>query len=266
MMKQRLFFSLIGIAILLSTIFFIRKRIAKADNIANTLTINKPYTTDSTINISVIGDSWAYYAGERRFCNTLDSLLAENNINANTRNCGVPGAKSRDIYNYLLSSESPPHPIRNLIESGTDYAILFCGINDQNGQYGADFYAYHTMNILTSLVEAGITPIYLELPEWNIKELYKKYKITKYICYKALCIITSKQYDEAATTELYRNALYSQLRQSAINDKVIFIKWNEIKSVDIWDDDLHLNETGYRRLAEDIVKQASILKRHIRLQ
>ena len=243
-------FSLIGIMLLLTSVILIKNRITKANYISNTLNIHPP--TDSTINIAIIGDSWAYYASERGLCTALDSLFAKKGIKTLTRNSGVPGAKSKDIYNYLLSTDEPLHPIRNLIESGTNYAILFCGINDQNGQYGPDFYSYHTLNIMVSLVEAGITPIYIELPEWNIKELYGKYDLWRYSCYKLLCGITSKQFDETATTYIYRQAFHDKLNQSAIKDHIFFIKWEDIKSDNIWTDDLHLNETGYHRLAEVI--------------
>lgn len=254
MIKQRLIIFAIGLALLLLPTIFIKGRIAKASSVSATLIINKSHLADSTINISIIGDSWAHYAGERGLCKALDSLFSEYNIKTHTRNCGVPGAKSKDIYNYLLSSTSSSHPIQDLIESGTNYSILFCGINDQNGQYGMDFYSYHTLKILTALVEAGVTPIYIELPEWNIKKQYSKYGFWRYSCYKMLCGITSKQFDVTATTKLYREALYKQLIQSKLKDKVIFIKWQDIKSDNIWSDDMHLNRTGYHRLAECVVK------------
>lgn len=243
MRERRIIISLIGITLLLAPVIFIKNRIAKADHISNTLNIHP--STDSVINIAIIGDSWAYYASERGLCTTLDGLFLEKGIKTLTKNSGVPGARSKDIYNYLLSPERTIHPIRNLIESGTNYAILFCGINDQNGQYGPDFYSYHILNIMALLVEAGITPIYIELPEWNIKELYGKYDLWRYSCYKLLCGITSKQFDETATTNIYRQAFYDKLNQSAIKDHIIFIKWEDIKSDNIWADDLHLNETGY---------------------
>lgn len=251
MTKRKFLVSFIGITILLVPFILIKKRIMKADSIPNTLTIKKNFAINDPINISVIGDSWAYYADDRGLCKALDSLLAKSNITAHTRNCGVLGAKSRDIYCYLLSQE-PPHPIHNLIESQTNYAILFCGINDQNAQCGADFYSYHTFNILTSLVEANVTPIYIELPKWNIKKQYQKYRWWRYFSYKILCGITSHQFDETATTKMYRDAFYSKLAQSSIKANVIFIKWETIKANNIWADDLHLNKIGYHKLAEII--------------
>lgn len=225
----------------------------------------KPYytvrnlKTDSTTSIAFIGDSWAERAEYNRFNIRLDSILLMNGIRSNCYSKGYGGATSRDIYKLLFSDEV--YGLKEVIERCPQYALLSCGINDQHGQYGPEFYAHHTILIAKLLLHYHIRPIILELPKWYIKENYGYYGRRKKIAYRMLCFATTYQWNPEKTTELYRNALNEEIMRHDLKDKIIVINSSFLDNNRLWLNSMHINEWGYDLLAQKVAEALTHTKK-----
>ena len=126
-------------------LFLFKNRTSLLSPIDSSITISTN-NEDSIIKIIIIGDSWAENAKEYKMPQILDSILNINNIACNIIAKGQYGATSRDIYINLCTEIEKFNYL-------PDIAIVSCGINDSHGQYGSNFYAYHTSLILQKLLE-----------------------------------------------------------------------------------------------------------------
>lgn len=202
-----------------------------------------PNNKDSIINIIILGDSWAEIAKEYMMPQILDSILNTNNITGSTVAKGEHGATSRDIYFNICSEHETLNPL-------PDIAIISCGINDSHGQYGSKFYTHHTLLLLQKLIELGITPILIELPNYDISSQYKYYSFYKQFAYRLLSLFTDCSL-EINNIERYRNELYATLNEHDIKKDVNIISIDSFSNL-YYGDYMHLNASGYYHLAECI--------------
>jgi len=210
---------------------------------------------DSITRIAIIGDSWAYRAKQMGAEARIDSLFRQKGVRASTHISGQPGAKTSDIYQNLFSYQEP-FGTRTLIEERPQYCIIFAGINDLHGQYGADYYAHHMQIILEFLIGHRITPIVIEIPAFDNESQYEKYNFTKRLCYRLLSFIKNFTFS-LDNLEKYRNALECMIEEQDMLDKCIIIQTDSIfkGQIEYYDDSMHLNNKGYESLTNNIAFQ-----------
>ena len=203
------------------------------------------------IKIIIIGDSWGDLADKYKLPDYIDSIMYVNGIKTKTQAKGEPGAISRKIYQNIHADNKDIHSTKKLIEDNPQYAILLCGINDSHGQYGQDFYSYHTSLIIQEMLYRNIKPIILELPYYDIDKQYDYYSCTKRNGYRLLSFLS----DNTTNTNniaRYRRAVKEHLTKQGICNKIIFISIDSLSKQKYYNDCMHLNYQGYKYLANTI--------------
>ena len=217
----------------------------------------KPYhishKNDDTIRIAFIGDSWANFH-KRHHC-IIDSIIMERVGAVSTlRSVGIDGITSKDVYYSFFYNDS----IHDALCWGPDYCIISAGINDTDLKIGKSYYKRNMQLILDFLLKNEITPIIIEIPNYNIANAFtlrtKKEKIIRLIS----MLITGSEKD---CIESYRKAV-KQLIGNNSYDNIIYINyesWNPKGYQDsrqIYTPDMiHLNEYGYSILDSCIAKE-----------
>lgn len=207
---------------------------------------------DSILKIGIIGDSWAVNANRYLFGKYIDSLYNLENIKSNTFYIyGLNGSKSKDIYQNLIDNQ-----LINQHKMKFDYCIVFAGINDLHGQYGAEFYSYHIKQIINYLLNRHITPIIIEIPNFDILEQYKLYPLWKFTLYKLLSLYTSGNI-HANNIQKYRSSFENIINNKNINNSIIYIKTDSIfmGKNDLFTDYMHINHFAYKELGNLIKKE-----------
>lgn len=214
----------------------------------------QPYynVSRSTANsLFLIGDSWAAYASGRGF----DKYLS-GKIGMEVRSKGFPGYTSRDIYNLLYVSGDGG--LKDIVMSKPKYIVLVCGINDMHGQYGPKFYSYHTSLIVNALLHHGINVVYLEIPRWDISRQYEYYSFTRKAEYNALYFFTTGQSNLADAIDAYRSEFEKQLSTLNKSGHFFYLQSDFLDESKYWSDNMHLNEEGYRCLADSVARIVSV--------
>ena len=207
--------------------------------------------SDSIISIIIIGDSWGDLAFQNQMPQTLDSMMLIYGVNTHTMAKGEHGAISRKIYKNLFMEKNDINSTRALIEQNPQYAIVFCGMNDSHGQYGKEFYIYHTSLIIQTLLHYHIKPILLELPMYNITKQYAYYPYYKKLMYRILSWFTDKT-THIKNVERYRIALREKLTHQGLYDKIQWVSIDSLCTKDFYKDYMHLNKKGYQHLSQII--------------
>ena len=225
-----------------------------------TMTFQKKKCMEDTLKIAFIGDSWAAY--HRDYNTMLETMLCHDSIFACVSSEGYVGAKSKEIYNRLFTSA------RSLLEQQPDYCIMSVGINDAVAKMGKEYYTHHYLLILRLLLNAGITPIVIEMPDVNYRAINRReHWLMKIRHYLSAIITGSEMYGFGS----YREALKNALTKEKIMDDIVYIKsesWNPDGFRDsqhlYLDDQTHLNTRGYLKLdsciASDIARDIKIKK------
>lgn len=208
---------------------------------------------DSITKIIVIGDSWGDLANKYNIPEYIDSLMYTKGIKTITKAKGEHGATSRKIYNNMHYDGNDINSTKPLIENTPQYAILFCGVNDSHGQYGKDFYAYHTSLIVKEMLHHNIKPIILELPHYDIERQYGHYSFTKRSGYRLLSFMSDRTFYINNITR-YRTEIKKNFTEQGIIDKVTWISIDTFSKQKCYDNSMHLNNHGYQCLANIIVE------------
>ena len=201
-------------------------------------------SSNDTLRIVFVGDSWAAY--HRDYDSNLDSLLMACGQLARVSSMGDVGAKSRFIYQQLDTLLKP------LLQERPDYCIVSAGINDAVAKMGKDFYVYHYLLILRYLIEMGIRPVVLEMPEVHYRAIFGREPWTM----KARHVLSSILTDaEMYSFSSYRTSLKKAIGQNGLQGQLVYI------SADSWcaggylvhgdmfqPDETHLNVKGYEAL------------------
>lgn len=209
----------------------------------------------SSLQIGMIGDSWASIASQYNFNNYLDSLLYQNHIKSETHIKGNPGAKTKSIYLNLFSNDST-ESFKYIIEKRLSYCIVTCGINDLYGQYGEEYYKHNLLLIIKALLHYNIKPIIIEIPYFFIQEQYKTYSFTRQSAYQILSLINSHNL-QIDNFLCYREAIVTALKKEQLWDKIIYISTDSIlkNNRNLYTDNMHINKRGYHLLGDIIVQQ-----------
>lgn len=255
MIKRQRLIVLIFVVILLITSGFAllfytyRLRVEKSE--IYPISITQKIDNDTIIKIIIIGDSWGDLTDKYKLPDYIDSIMYVNGIITKTQAKGEPGAISRKIYQNIHADNKDIHSTKKLIEDNPQYAILLCGINDSHGQYGQDFYSYHTSLIIQEMLYRNIKPIILELPYYDIDKQYDYYSCTKRNGYRLLSFLS----DNTTNTNniaRYRRAVKEHLTKQGICNKIIFISIDSLSKQKYYNDCMHLNYQGYKYLANTI--------------
>lgn len=203
-----------------------------------------PNISSDTLKIAFIGDSWAAYHHD--YDTKLESMLYDKGRLACVVSRGNVGAKSKEIYQRMYSTTKPvllEHP---------DYCIVSAGINDAVAKMGKDYYVHHYMLILQQLMELGIKPVVLEMPEVNYRAIADREPWTMRMRHILSSLTTGS---ELYGFDSYKTALISAIKKSDMQNRIVYISadsWNPSGYQDpkelYLSDETHLNAMGYEVL------------------
>ena len=206
---------------------------------------------DDTLRIAMIGDSWV---GMRKdvYNESLGRHLSQQTgrpVVVATK--GKGGEKSRGIYRLMF--EDGVHGTHSLIADGPDFCVVFAGINDCQANLGTNQFRHHFRMILQFLLQNGIRPVVVEIPDvdiWTVKK-DKPWKDLMSDFVKST-MGGGRLYQFAD----YREALNEMLTAENLLHDVVFVpmnEWSETPGLFL-DDRVHLNDTGYSRMDSCIAK------------
>ena len=209
---------------------------------------------DDTLRVILIGDSWACYHHQHDA--HLSQLLHElTQRPATVVSYGLCGKTSKEIYSSLFDDSG----MRQLLTQGADYCFLSVGINDTYRKTGAASYAQHTLQILHFLYSNHITPILLEIPNYDIAFAFERQTMTRKLLRHLSMLLTGSPLDCRQT---YRKALNETIQNGGMASEVLIIP-TQSWSLRLYQyDRMHLNDQGYHTLDTCIAHViASNLKR-----
>lgn len=216
----------------------------------------KQHKTSDTLKVAIIGDSWA----ERHYYHqcSIDHLIKEFSGKASkTVSFGISGLTSKEVYNELYRNTE----IKQLMEDDTDYCVIMAGVNDTNQKMSTHYYKESMKCIINYLLEKGIIPIIIEIPDYNTEKAFTNHKIHRKILRYVSMAITGTPIN---CKQQFRNAFDELLNENGYKDKVCVIRyksWNNdyednLKRLYI-NDGMHLNEKGYEVLDSMIAETIS---------
>lgn len=208
---------------------------------------HKGKQASDTLNIIIIGDSWAAYHAE--YDSQLKSILESKLKTIVTVNSkGSVGAKTKTIYSNMFDSISYLGT-KIMIDSSPEYAIIFAGINDAIAKMGTKNYCYHYNLIIKNLLSAGIKPIVIDMPQVDYKAVYQRENHIKKVRHKFSSWLTNSP---LWSFDTYRKELKITVRQEVSKNQIIYIpslEWNPKGYADprklYLEDHIHLNKKGY---------------------
>lgn len=222
----------------------------------------KPYTiersNDDTIRVAYIGDSWAFF--HRPYDEKItDSLSRKMNRPAKVTSFGYCGRSSKEIYWYLFDDPE----LTSFISKGYDYCFVAVGINDANKKMSPNYYKQSMAYIIQFLLANQITPIILEIPDYDIEKMYRNEIPSRKLLRPFSRFVTGTPIN---CKEEFRQALNDLLEEKKYGEKVQVIRyksWNNRSIEDLrnyyQDDGIHLNEKGYAKLDSCIIETCVII-------
>lgn len=215
------------------------------------------HSPNDTLRVAFIGDSWAAYHHDYDL--HLDSLFMLQGQLTRVSSMGNVGAKSKFIYLQLYAMTKP------LLQEHPDYCVVSAGINDAVAKMGVDFYVHHYMLILHQLIDLGIKPVILEMPEVNYRAIFGREPWTMKMRHVLSALLTGA---EMFSFNSYKTSLKDAIQKNGLRERVVYV------SADLWNaggyhdhrhlfqpDETHLNAKGYEVLDSCI---ASVIIRDIR--
>ncbi|WP_298494888.1 SGNH/GDSL hydrolase family protein [uncultured Algibacter sp.] len=216
--------------------------------------INKT-TQDNVLTVGIIGDSWV--AG-----NKLDSMLHEKLLKKGQSNriisSGKSSARSKLIYQNLFKNNDIEHSSKFIIESQPEYCIVIAGVNDKASRAGKNYYSFHVIQIIKTLLHYKIKPVVVSLPEFDVVKTIDDMNFL----FKTRTYISAKINNDAETDNIktYRAFLNSELQRTNLSDSVILIDFNKVcpdylKCKGLYKDSAHLSKLGNEKLTEVIASE-----------
>jgi len=220
----------------------------------NEMIYNGSSSKNDTFKVAFIGDSWAaYHVANDTY---LQSFLSDFGEPVLVKSKGNVGAKSKEIYERLFTTTKP------LLEWHPDYCVISAGINDAVAKIGKDYYVHHYMLILQQLVDMGIKPVVLEMPEVNYRAIASREPWTMRMRHLLSSLVTDSELDGFVS---YKTALMSAIRMAGLQSCIVYVSansWNTDGFRDVRNlylsDETHLNARGYEVL--DSCISSEILK------
>lgn len=204
-----------------------------------------------TLKLAFIGDSWAAYHHDHD--KELEILFSKKGLPVHVFSVGNVGAKSSEIYGRMFSTTKP------FLMERPGYCVISAGINDAVAKLGKEYYVHHYMLILQQLLELGIKPVVLEIPEVNYRAVASREPWTMRMRHILSSFITGS---ELYSFDSYKTALIQTIKKTDLQNRIIYI------SADLWNatgyhdkrglylsDEIHLNAKGYEVLDSCIASE-----------
>ena len=216
-------------------------------------------TTDDTIRIAYIGDSWAFFHQpyDHEMSLSLSSKLQRPAI---VTSLGYCGRSSKEIYWNLFDD----HEMVNLLSQGCNCCFISAGINDANKKMSKNYYKQSMNCIIRFMLSNHITPILLEIPDYDIEKMYRWELPSRQILRRISRLVNGTPVD---CRQEFRQALDDLIVENNYQDQVHIIRyktWNTDFAKDqkylYQDDGIHLNENGYAKLDSCIIEVCCNLK------
>jgi lysophospholipase L1-like esterase len=223
-------------------------RLAKSQDL---ISDSVAYTTNDTLKIAFIGDSWAAYHHD--YDKELKIIFSQKGLPAHVFSVGNVGAKSHEIYERMFSTTKP------VLMERPNYCVISAGINDAVAKLGKEYYVHHYMLILQQLLKLGIRPVVLEMPEVNYRAVADREPWTMRIRHILSSLLTGS---ELYGFDSYKTALIQAIKKTDMQSSIIYISadsWNAAGYQDkrglYLSDEIHLNAKGYAVLDSCIASE-----------
>ncbi|MDP9959104.1 SGNH/GDSL hydrolase family protein [Chryseobacterium lathyri] len=249
-MKKKLLVSIILLTGVVSFIYFWNKyAYAGEENYFSSNT--KP---ENGMQIGIIGDSWVV---RQNLDSLLQKKLLDKGLHSEIYSSGNPGAKTKKIYENLFKDDNEEFSSKKVIERKPDYCIIIAGVNDAATYMGPEFYTYHMVKIIKTLLHYNIRPVVVSLPEFGAEENFKNKNIASSLSNRSAELVLNGG-DHFKISD-YRNALQKELKHGGLDEKVIILNFDEVssdydKDRSLYADPLHLNKQGYQKFSEFLAK------------
>lgn len=214
---------------------------------------------DDTLRVLMIGDSWAGMHHENNCDTELQGMLeAKTGSPVVAESRGRGGAKSKEVYHLMFNDATPSadrqkgYCLQPMLQQGAHYCIVMAGINDAAACLGTRYYCENYKLIIDFLLDAGMTPVVVEMPFVNIEGLYGGKPLKDKAMDWLRSVMTGcSMYD----VTVYSRYLISLIGDSGLADSVLLVRkeqWNPLGVNDVQhlylDDGIHLNAKGYELL------------------
>ncbi len=209
--------------------------------------VSKKQTT-----LYIVGDSWAYYHKpyDVQLANMI-KLRTDKEVSISS--FGICGLTTKGIYQNMFDKTSEDYAFNER----PDYCLLFAGINDADRKMGKQFYRNHMKMMIDYLLRQNVTPIVLEIPNFDIVSSFMNRDLRTQLLYTASMISTQSGLN---CIDDYRKQFEELYHEEGWGGKVLYIhskQWNPDGYKDIRNlynsDMMHLNENGYIVLDSCIV-------------
>lgn len=226
----------------------------------------KPYTIKrnnrDTVRVAYIGDSWAFF--HRSYDQRMtDSLSCRLHYPAKVTSLGFCGRSSKEIYWYLYDN---PELIK-FISKGYDYCFISVGINDANKKMSLNYYKQSLEYIIQFMLSNQITPIILEIPDFDIEGMYRREIPSRRLLRPFSRLVTGTPIN---CKKEFRQAFNDLIAEKNYKEKVQIIRyhtWNNNYTEDLMDyyrsDGIHLNDKGYAKLDSCIIETCVRLQKEV---
>lgn len=207
---------------------------------------------DDTIRVAYIGDSWAFFHQpyDQRISDSLTNKLR---LPAKVTSLGFCGRSSKEVYQYFFDK---PEMV-TFLSKGYDYCFVSLGINDANKKMSTNYYKQSMACIIQFLLTNQITPIILEIPDYNIEKMYRWEIPSRKLLRPFSRFVTGTPIN---CKKEFRKALDELLSEKKYGEKVQVIRykaWNDNFADDLKNyykgDGIHLNDKGYTKLDSCII-------------
>lgn len=251
-MKKKIFFAFFLLFTILIYITFNKYSVGSDIPYFNTPSCHQ---STEQWKIGIIGDSWVKRGNMDA---SLKKQLLQYDVKADIIEAGHPGATSKMIYENLFANKNESiYSSKFIVEFCPQYCIVVAGVNDSFRGFGKTYYAEYVVKIANTLLHYNITPVILEIPNYNVKESQKTR--SKLGVYRDE-LWFSLRGEDYKNLDAYRDELKRYLKKEGVEHKVILINPNDAnidfqKHPEWYEDPLHLNEMGYKELVNIIAKK-----------
>lgn len=208
--------------------------------------------TDSSLAIGILGASWVAYG---KMDTVLRNAMLKKGFNSRIISAGQPGAASKVIYQNLFKEKDELNSSKYVIENRPRYCIVIGGVNDAVSQLGGKFYAYHTIQIVKTLLHYNITPVVISLPEFGIIESTND--LNFFSKYRNIISAYFNNHGETDNIKTYRKIFEQALASENLKDSIVLIDFDKVcadynKCTDLYANPSHLSKIGNELFCETI--------------
>ncbi len=255
MKHKNILFSAIVLAIVVSASYYGYKLHSYFSIMDEEPAYNCTQNQDDTLRLSLVGDSWVFL--HKPFDHSLACQLHRvTGVPAEVASCGISRLSSKEVYCSMFDNEG----VQKVLRTGPHYCFVSVGINDSNRKMGTNYYVRHTLYIIRFLLKNHITPILLEIPDYDIAYTFTHQEFRKVLAGRLSMVCNHSSFD---CREDYRQALAEALHAERLAQQVLMVTHTIFENRHFTEDRMHLNDKGYAVLDSCIVRQiANDIKSH----